>query len=292
MRMVDIAGYLRRLHLSDPGAPSVASLRTLHQAHVEHVAYEALDIQLHRPTSIDPYESATRIVRDHRGGYCYHLNGAFSLLLSHLGYDVVWHRAGVQNHTDAAPPGADRANHLALTIHGLESEDCPSGVWLADVGLGDALYQPLPLYEGTYVQGPFRYELRRSAVEPGGWRLDHDPIGSFVGMDFRVQRATVDQFTERHLYLSTSPDSGFVRTCCVMRRDASGIDMLRGCVLGRIGTSSEQRTLETQAEWFAALADVFDLPLIDLDATARNVLWSRVRQAHDAWLESHKAAGA
>jgi N-hydroxyarylamine O-acetyltransferase len=111
-------------------------------------------------------------------------------------------------------------------------------------------------------------------------------------MDFRVQGATVDEFTQRHLYLSTSPDSGFVRTCCVMRRDASGIDMLRGCVLERIGTSNEQRTLETQAEWFAALADVFDLPLLDVDATDRNALWNRVRWAHHAWLESRKAAGA
>ena len=290
--MFDTAGYLRRLRIGDPGAPGVAALQTLHKAHVEWVAYEALDIQLHRPTSIYPYESAERIVRDHRGGYCYHLNGAFSLLLSHLGYEVVWHRAGVQNHTDAAPPGADRANHLALTIHGLESENCPSGIWLVDVGLGDALHQPIPLHEGTYVQGPFRYQLRRSAVEPRGWRLDHDPVGSFAGMDFRVQPAAVDEFTERHLYLSTSPDSGFVRTCCVMRRDATGIDILKGCVLGRIGSSSEQRTLETQAEWFAALADIFDLPLVDVDATARSALWNRVQRAHDAWLESRKGAGA
>jgi N-hydroxyarylamine O-acetyltransferase len=63
-------------------------------------------------------------------------------------------------------------------------------------------------------------------------------------------------------------------------------------MLGRIGTSSDQRTLETQAEWFAALADVFDLSLIDVDATANNALWSRVRQAHEAWLESRKEAGA
>src|SRR4029453_4847853 len=138
MRIFDTADYLRRLRLGDPGEPSVAALQALHKAHVERVAYEALDIQLHRPTSIDPYESAERIVRGQRGGYCYHLNGAFSLLLSHLGYDVVWHRAGVENHTGAAAPGADRANHLALTIHGLESENCPSGIWLVDVGLGDA----------------------------------------------------------------------------------------------------------------------------------------------------------
>jgi N-hydroxyarylamine O-acetyltransferase len=287
MTGLDTAGYLRRLRITDPGPPSVAALRALHAAHVEQVAYEALEIQLGRPTTVDPYESAERIVRLHRGGYCYHLNGAFSLLLRALGYDVVWHRAGVQNRADPGPPGAVLANHLALTVHGLPAGECPSGSWLVDVGLGDALHEPLPLHEGSYAQGPFRYRLRRSEVEPGGWRFEHDPGGSFVGMDFRKQLATVDDFTERHRYLSTSPESGFVRTCSVQRRDAAGVDILTGCVLRRIGDGAgPPRTLETQSAWFDALADVFGLPLTDVDANARSGLWSRIRRAHDAWLRS------
>lgn len=100
MPRLDTAGYLERLGNADPGDPSVVGLRALHAAHVERVAYEAIEIQLGRPTTVDPYESAERIVARHRGGYCYHLNGAFSLLLSELGYDVVWHRAGVENRGD------------------------------------------------------------------------------------------------------------------------------------------------------------------------------------------------
>lgn len=290
MTELDTRAYLRRLGVADPGPPSVAALRTLHAAHVERVAYEVLDIQLGRMTSIDPTESAERIFGRGRGGYCYHLNGAFSLLLRALGYDVVWHRAGVQNRSDAAPPGAAVANHLALTVHGLVSGDCPSGNWLVDAGLGDALHEPLPLHEGSYVQGPFRYQLRRSEVEPGGWRFEHYPQGSFLGMDFAPQRATVDDFVERHAYLSTSPESGFVRTCSVQRRDAGGVDLLTGCVLRRVdGGPGQPRTLETQAEWFDALGDVFGLSLADLDTAARNTLWARVREAHEAWLETRTA---
>jgi N-hydroxyarylamine O-acetyltransferase len=280
------SGYLRRLGLDHPGAPSVAALRTLHRAHVEQVPYEALDIQLQRPTSIDPVESARRIASCHRGGYCYHLNGAFSLLLRALGYTVMWHRAGVQNHSDADAPGVAWANHLTLTVHGLSSDDCPAGVWLVDVGLGDALYEPLPLSPGRYRQGPFRYRLRRSDREPGGWRFDHDPMGSFAGMDFRLQPATVDDFAERHRYLSTSPHSGFVRTCCVLRRDATGIEFLRGRVLGRVGSHGYRRTIDTQAEWFEALADVFDLPVPDIGPRERRDLWNRVRRAHEARLHA------
>jgi N-hydroxyarylamine O-acetyltransferase len=285
MQRLDIDRYLERLAIAEPGEPSVAGMRALHAAHVERVAYEAIEIQLGRPTTIDPYESAERIVARHRGGYCYHLNGAFSLLLSELGYDVVWHRAGVENRRDPGYPGAARANHLALTVHGLPSAECPSGSWLVDVGLGDALHDPLPLREGEYVQGPFRYRLRHSEIEPGGWRFDHDPRGSFVGADFRAARATVADFAERHSFLSTSPESAFVTTCSVQRRDARGVDKLTGCVLHRIGEDdSKPRTLESQPEWFAVLDDVFDLPLHDIDAAQRDALWKRVRAAHETWL--------
>jgi N-hydroxyarylamine O-acetyltransferase len=284
MPRLDIAGYLRRLDIDDPGPPSVEGLRALHRAHVERIPYEAIEIQLGRPTTVDPYEAAHRIVSRHRGGYCYHLNGAFSVLLDALGYDVTWHRGGVQNRREPRPPGATIANHLALTVQGLPDHD---GAWLVDVGLGDALHEPLPLAAGRYRQGPFAYELRRSEVEPGGWRFDHDPQGSFKGMDFRPGRATTGDFEQRHAYLSTSPDSQFVRTCSVQRRDAGGIDILTGCVLKRIGLrAGGPRTLETQQEWFDALADLFDLPLTDLTRAEREALWARVRDAHAKWQEA------
>ena len=289
---LDIAAYLRRLRLTAVGGYSVAGLRRLHRAHVEQVAYEALDIQLGRSTSIDPYRAAARIVREQRGGYCYQLNGAFSLLLRSLGFDAVWHRAGVQNWADAAPPGPGLANHLTLTVHGLVDTDCPAGVWLVDAGLGDALYEPIPLREGSYVQEPFRFRLRASEVAPGGWRLDHEPGGSFVGMDFNMQPATVDEFRARHRYFCTSRESSYRRTCCVMRRDATGIDVLRGCVLARVGRRAGQRTLESAGEWYATLADVFGLPLDDLDARARSRLWAGVERAHDAWFAARQGSGS
>ena len=273
--------------MGPPTPPSAAALRRLHAAHVERVAYEAIEIQLGRPTTVDPHEAAERIVRRHRGGYCYHLNGAFSVLLEGLGYDVVWHRAGVENHGEARPPGPDIANHLALTVHGLEG-----GVWLVDVGLGDGPHEPLPLREGVFVQGPFRYRLRRSEVEPGGWRFDHAAGGSFAGMDFRATRASVADFGERHTFLSTSPTSGFVRTCTVYRRDAGGVDSLKGCVLRREGGSGlpEPRTIDTAEEWFDVLDRMFGLPLHDVDAAARGALWRRVRGAHEAWLTRERPA--
>jgi len=197
------------------------------------------------------------------------------------GYDVVWHRAGVQNRDERQPPGTDRANHLALTVHDLPADGCPSGDWLVDVGLGDALHEPLPLHEGHYTQGPSRFGLRPSQIEPGGWRFDHDPGGSFAGMDFRARPATTEDFLARHEHLSTLPESGFVRTSSVQRRHAAGVDSPSGCVL-RHG-DAPSTTLDTQGAWFGALREVFDLPLADVGADERDVLWRRVRDAHETW---------
>ncbi|NRQ38029.1 arylamine N-acetyltransferase [Nonomuraea sp. NN258] len=276
------AAYLRRLGLPEllTAPPSAESLRALHVAHVERVAYEALDIWLGRPTSIDPLDSTERIIGG-RGGYCYHLNGAFSHLLMALGYDVTRHVGGVQNRN--AEPGIT-GNHLVLTVRGLPSAGNPGGEWLADLGLGDGLHEPLPLVAGSYTQGPFTYGLGPSAVAPGGWRFEHDPSGSFAGMDFGPEPAAMSAFLAKHHELSTSPESGFVRVAVVQRRDASGVDTLRGLVLTRLGNGAHTVTLNTARDYYAALADVFGLPLDDVPAEEKDKLWTRLHDAHEAWL--------
>ncbi|MFJ9517086.1 arylamine N-acetyltransferase [Kitasatospora sp. NPDC101801] len=268
--MVD--GYLRRLGVARPGRPTVEGLFALHRAQVERVPYETLEIQLGRPTTIEPVESVRRILAG-RGGYCFHLNGAFAALLTALGYRVTWHVGGVQN--DPTVPAGANANHLALTV------ECEQRLWFADAGLGEALHEPLPLAEGTYRQGPFTFGLLPSAAEPGGWRFEHDPRGAFPGMDFRPEPAGPADFRERHSWLSTAPDSPFARVACALRRDAGGSDGLRGLVLVRTDAAGRsERELLEPADWFAALADVFGLTLTDLTRADRDRLWRKVHAAH------------
>ncbi|XVV08411.1 arylamine N-acetyltransferase family protein [Actinoplanes sp. CA-131856] len=280
---IDVDGYLRRLGLDGSAgrAPSVEQLTELHRAHAERVPYESLEIWLGRPTTVDPAESVGRILRG-RGGYCYHLNGAFSALLRALGYHVTRHVGGVQP-TTGRPAGAD-ANHLVLTVSGLPSAEAPDGRWLVDLGMGDGLHGPLPLVAGTHRQGPFTYGLRPSEAEPGGWRFDHDPRGGFLGMDFRPEAAEMTAFAGKHHFLSTSPESGFVRTATAQRRDASGADVLRGLQLTRVEETADRTVLETPGDYFAALADLFGLTLDDVTAVERAAMWRRLTAAHERWL--------
>ncbi len=273
--------YLARLEL-EAEPPSVDALQRLHRAQVERVPYETMWIHAGESWGIDTRGSIERIAREGRGGYCFHLNGAFSELLRSLGYAVTRHVGGVHG-----PPGPDRemlTNHLVLTVGDLPTTENPSGTWYIDAGLGDALHEALPLIAGDYDEGPFHLGLEETSDGVGDWHLTHDPAGGFAGMSWRSAAASMGDFVERHEWLRSSPDSGFVRVATAQRRDASGVDILRGLVLERVGTgSAPSEPLTQRADWFGALADVFGLRFDRLPPEALDLLWERSLATHRQW---------
>jgi arylamine N-acetyltransferase len=248
---------------------------------VERVPYETLWIHAGEAWSIDAIESATRIALHGRGGYCYHMNGALGLLLSSLGYAVHPHVGGV--HGPEGPDADVMGNHLVLTVDRLPTEANPSGVWYVDAGLGDALHDPLPLIAGIHDQPPFRLSLDQ--VDSGRtWHLTHDPGGGFAGMTWAVGPARREDFEAKHRWLSTSPDSGFVQVAMAERRDCSGVDVLRGLILSRIGDRAHTtQPVIHRAEWFDLLADVFALRFDTSTVEARDRLWASVLDGHRRW---------
>ena len=260
------------------------ALVRLHCAQVERVPYETLWIHTGQRWGIGLDESAARIAQRKRGGYCFHLNGAFSALLESLGYEVTRHVGGV--HGPVPATDQEMANHLVLTVAGLPTDHHPEGTWYVDAGLGDALHEPVPLVPGPIDQPPYAMRLDATRGAIGDWELTHDPAGAFVGMTWRSAPATMDAFATKHEWLSRAPESGFVRVLTVQRRDRTGVDMLRGCVLERVGDRAAKADLTTQTELEDALTDLFDLDLSDIDAPARADLWDRMQRAHERWVEA------
>jgi N-hydroxyarylamine O-acetyltransferase len=275
------SAYLRRLGV-DARPPSIDALQELHRRHVERVPYETMWIHAGESWGIDPLDSAIRIARESRGGYCYHLNGAFGALLLSLGYAVRGHAGGVYGGSSRSADAA--GNHLVLTVSGLPTDENSSGIWYIDVGLGDALHHALPLAAGTYLQEPFRLTLDAPEANRGAWHLTHDPKGGFAGMSWTAAGADWRDLLAKHNWLATSPDSGFVQVAMAERRDATGVDVIRGLVLSRLGTTARSdEPLMRRDEWFAALADVFDLCFTSSAPEALDHLWTRVLGAHLAW---------
>jgi arylamine N-acetyltransferase len=272
--------YLAKLGVTAE-QPSPANLRLLAQRHVERIPYETLWIHAGERWGIDPGEATRRIALEGRGGYCYHLNGAFGLLLASLGYSVHGHVGGV--HGPEGPTGSERGNHLVLTVDSLPSDATPDGRWYVDVGLGDALHNPLPLLPGRYDDPPFRLSLER--LDGGSsWHLTHDPGGGFTGMSWESGRADFAILEAQHHQLSTSPDSGFVKVAMAERRDGSGVDVVRGLVRSRVGEGAFVAAPVTRrAEWFDLLVDLFDLRLATTDPAIQDRLWANVVATHRRW---------
>jgi arylamine N-acetyltransferase len=235
---------------------------------------------------VDPLGSVRRIALDGRGGYCYHLNGALAEVLHSLGYAVDRHVGGV---TAAGLPANQRAaNHLVLTVRDLPTADNPDGTWYVDAGLGDALHEPLPLRAGTYGQGPFHLVLERPAGDPSMWRLVHDPNGGFDSMTWEPPDVAMDVFNERHEWLSTSPESGFVRIAMAERRYATQVDVIRGLVRTQVGDGDGAAQIYTQRDdWFGVLADDFGLRFDASAPEAVERLWAFVLANHRDW-EAHQ----
>jgi N-hydroxyarylamine O-acetyltransferase len=148
----------------------------------------------------------------------------------------------------------------------------------------------VPLRAGGLVQGPYAFRLGPSTVEPGGWRLDHDPAGGFVGMDFTPGVADPADFADMHRELSTSPSSGFVRVLTAQRRHAGGADILRGCVLTTVtAAGTAAREVSTRDEWLGLLTGPFGIGVADVSAPELSALWDRVRLAHLEWMAAQAA---
>jgi arylamine N-acetyltransferase len=249
------------------------------------VPYETTWIALGERWNVDTDAAFERIAERGRGGYCFHLNGAFGLLLEALGYDVTRRRGTVQPPSET-PPGR-HLNHLVVLVHGLPTSDHPEGTWWAEVGFGDGSLRPLAVRAGTEQDARTTYEVRPSPMYAGGWRMLQGAGDDVAIIDVDTEEPQAVEVAAAHQHLSSSPESRFVRTATFQRCDANGADVLRARTLSRIERDATRtRLLADEGEWFGALADVFGLDLPDVEAAERSALWERVCAQHEAWLAS------
>jgi arylamine N-acetyltransferase len=264
---VIVAGYLSRLGLPGDLAPTAEALGELQRRHLDAVPYENLAIMLGRPDSTDPVQTLVRIAAGGNAGYCFHHNGAFEVVLRALGF-AVQRRFG---HVRGRP--IPRLNHLVLlvTIDGRH--------WWPDLGLGDALRDPVEVVAGEIRQGPFRYEITDAGEQ--GWTFWHDPsAGSFAALDVYASRPADAEVAEAHQVLSTPPGGRFTRVLVAARRDDKGVGVLRGIRHTRIGDQPFTRDLASYDDWRAALESL-GVSLTGAASDELRSLHARMRTAHE-----------
>ncbi|MEJ7834095.1 MAG: arylamine N-acetyltransferase [Nocardioides sp.] len=274
--------YLRRLGIDEALPPTLDSLRLVHTRHQERVPYENLGIMLGPAPSVDPAACLERIGEVGRAGYCLHQNGALELVLRDLGFDVERRHGHVW--TDPAHRDDPDLNHLVVVVSGLATQDNPGGRWWPDVGLGEAFRDPLPLMSGEYADGPFCYRI--DEVRADGWSFTQDPSGSFTGLEVTSRPTDPVAVLAAHAVLSTQPHGHFARLLVVQRRDAKGLETVRGCVATRIDAAGRHETdLTVYDDWRAALVAT-GLSLEGVSEVDLHGLFDRSLAAHKAWVAS------
>jgi N-hydroxyarylamine O-acetyltransferase len=267
---LDSKDYLDRIEFArgsgaDALAPSSSLLRNLHRAHMLLVPFENLSIHYDQPIVLDEAALFDKIVRRRRGGFCFELNGLFAWLLRALGFTVTLHSANVARADGTFTADFD---HLALQVHDLDGAN-----WLVDVGFGDLFAWPLRLKPAVEQDGGdgHHYRLSRPGARSGSdigasrdstsehWLLQRDgEAGWEPQYRFTLHPYALPDFSERCLYLQTSPESPFTkkRVCTlavadgrVTLSDLRLIETTRG--------ERKERTLESEDEYLAVLSDRF-----------------------------------
>ena len=250
--MIPLQAYLARIAYTGPTTPTIDTLRSIHRAHLQTVPFENLDISLGRTIVVDEDATVRKIVEQHRGGFCYELNGAFAALLRELGFHVTLLSARV-----ARPQGGEgpEFDHLTLRVD-LEEP------WLADVGFGESFLEPLRMKSGPEQldpTGPFRLlqigeRLQLDKAEPDdSWRPQYS---------FSLQPRRLEDFAGMCHYYQTSPESSFTQNSICSRATAEGRITLSGMklIVTRNGQRQE-RILSSEDERISILRENFGITL-------------------------------
>ncbi|HEV7384634.1 MAG TPA: arylamine N-acetyltransferase [Phenylobacterium sp.] len=263
---MDIKAYFDRIGFRGEARPDVATLRTLHRAHLQAIPYENLDVQFGRTVTIDPEAAFDKIVTRRRGGWCYEMNGLFGAALMEIGFKVT-RMAGAA--TREVTGDSTIGNHLVLLVE-LDGEP-----WIADVGFGDGSLEPFPLKPAAMTIGG--YALRLEALDERWWRFHNHEFGGAKSFDFMVGPADPALLAEKCHWLQSAPESGFVQNAVAQRFRDDEILALRGRVLRRVRPGGKQeRTLASADELVSVLAADFGL---DLPEAAG--LWPRIAARHE-----------
>jgi N-hydroxyarylamine O-acetyltransferase len=221
----------------------------LHRQHLFTVPFENLDVALKVPINLDLGLVYDKIVRRHRGGFCYELNGLFCALLIALGFHVHMLSARVRRDDGGFGPEFD---HMLLRV----DLDEP---WLVDVGFGDSFVDPIVFRAGGADQvNGHRYLVSLLGEE---WQLlRQDDKGEVPLYIFRDVSRQLSEYEEMSKFHQTSPESGFTKRWICSKATSTGRVTLansRLIVTSKLGR--EETLFNTGKEVRQCLCDHFGI---------------------------------
>ncbi|MGC2963212.1 arylamine N-acetyltransferase family protein [Paraburkholderia graminis] len=273
---LNLDNYFARIGYAGPRAPTLEVLQAIHRLHPRAIPFENLNPLTRRAVKLDLESVETRLVDDHRGGYCFEQNTLLANVLQELGFRVtpligrvLWGRE---------PGAVTPRTHMVLRI------DLDNEAWIADVGLGSVtLTSPLRLSPGLAQRtdlGIFRLaDASRDALYLEVQARDENWSRAYR---FDLHPVEWIDYETSNWYTSTSPEAIFASNLIVCRvLSGTRLTLLNDQVNERAADGSligEQR-LASADELAACLRERFGLNTGDIDIAD---IFERVRTRADS----------
>lgn len=211
--------YCRRIHFKGELKPDFATVKALMQQHLRTIPFENLNVLAGKVISLQPEDIVDKLIHQQRGGYCYEMNGLFTLVLTALGIPYQWVAARPLFYPARRP-----RTHAALivTFEGVE--------WLLDLGFGSyGIREPmrLDLLNQPVKQGYDQFML--SPEEDGDLAVQALVDGTWV-KQYGFNRSPVEwvDFAPANWMNSTHPDAIFTQKNVIVLFTATGRKLLFG----------------------------------------------------------------
>lgn len=245
--------YFARIEYRGSTDVSLDTLHGLHEAHVFKIPFENLDIHMGRPIKLDQQALIDKLIYERRGGYCYEMNGLFSLVLETLGFRLDRLFARIMFGANGIRP---RSHQLSLVYLGQER-------YLADVGYGTrSLIAPLCFEEG-YAEQQYSEYFRVVRHDEHTFALRGLVQGEWQNFySFTLERYLSVDYIPVNYYTSTSPDSHFTQRRMITMPTTTGrLEMTNEVLKISVGDDVQQVSAENLDEYLALLHNYFGIRL-------------------------------
>lgn len=209
--------YLERIKFSGEIELNFEGIKKLMQSQLFSVPFENIDVQAGKTISLIGDDIVSQIVDKKRGGYCYQINGIFSLALQEIGLSHYYIAV-----RPLVNPGQNPKTHLAI-IAKIENEE-----YLIDLGFGgNSIREPLKLseIETEIQQGDDTFKLVKT--EENEYLLQiliGKEWSNLYSFDLTPQR-WID-FKPANHYNYSHPDSFFTQNLIVVLQNEAGKKIL------------------------------------------------------------------
>ncbi len=260
---MQLQSYLDRIGFAGRAEPNLACLTEIHRRQAFAIPYDTLDIHLGRPLDRDTVRIFQKMVTRRRGGWCYETHVLLHWALQEVGFNTRIVTAAIHREQFGE---VKWGNHTAILVD-LDQ------TYLADLGLGDGIRDPIPLREGVYDQGRLRFSLERTA--DGCWRFRNHAFAYPTNFDFRdepLDEALIDRVSAAY---QSGEDPLYHKNLAIQIMFPETVTCLSGRVLRFKTPDGTTKRLVQKHEFEDVLRNVFGI----VDGEAARA-WPRIEARH------------